>query len=52
MYSEFEKAKTYYLSNRSDTEGEEINRLRDLMDFVYLGREVLVWKFNDYYLQV
>lgn len=52
MYSEFEKAKTYYLSNRSDTEGEEINRLRDLMDFVYLGREALVWKFNDYYLQV
>lgn len=42
MYSEFEKAKTYYLSNRSDTEGEEINRLRDLMDFVYLGREALV----------
>ncbi|EMB88940.1 hypothetical protein LGW81_08775 [Streptococcus mutans] len=40
MYSEFEKAKTYYLSNRSDTEGEEINRLRDLMDFVYLGREL------------
>lgn len=42
MYSEFEKAKTYYLSNRSDTEGEEINRLRDLIDFVYLGREALV----------
>lgn len=40
MYSEFEKAKTYYLSNRSDTEGEEIDRLRDLMDFVYLGREL------------
>lgn len=42
MYSKFEEAKAYYLSNRSDTEGEEINRLRDLMDFVYLGRKALV----------
>ncbi|MFC2400634.1 MAG: hypothetical protein ACFNND_02895 [Streptococcus sobrinus] len=42
MYSNFEQAKSYYLANRSEGESKEINELREIIDFVYLGREALV----------
>ncbi|AWN19923.1 hypothetical protein [Streptococcus sobrinus] len=42
MYSTFEEAKSYYLANRSEGESKEINELREIIDFVYLGREALV----------
>lgn len=39
MYSNFEQAKSYYLANKSERESKEINELREIIDFVYLGRE-------------
>lgn len=48
MYSDFEEAKYYYLSNKIDVDSEELNKyfdftelsvLYELMDFVYLGRK-------------
>lgn len=47
MYSnfeeaKFEEAKSYYLSNKSQSVSEEINKLHEIIDFVYLGRESIM----------
>ena len=40
MYSKFEEAKSYWLSNRSSSDQLEVEELNELIDFVYLGRNI------------
>jgi hypothetical protein len=40
MYSDFEEAKIYWLNERFFSEIQEVDELNNLIDFVYLGREI------------
>lgn len=42
MYSNFEKAKFYWLNERCFSDIQEVDELNNLIDFVYLGREIQI----------